>query len=230
MIFWFPLFFVLSLSAFATDDFIQVQGRCSTKVTPDRVMVTFTAENTSKDQKEAFKKTNRQIEGLKADIKKLNLEKLELKNTGYNVYPVQEYLNNKVIDKGIRVSLSLEVTTSQIERIGEVMVSASKIGITNVGQLATFLSLEKTKEEYLKCLDVASDDAKAKARQLSKKLDIKLAGVVKVVEAPMVQPAPIPFQRTMMAGMAKSEAMEAPKIEAGQQEFTTSIDVYFGIK
>lgn len=229
MIFWPLSLLLISLSSFATDDYIQVQGKCTTKVTPDRVMVTFTAENQSKDQKEAFKKTNQQIEGLKADIKKLNLEKLEIRNSSYNVYPVQEYLNNKVIDKGIRVSLALEVITSQIERIGEVMLSANKLGITNVGSLATFLSLEKTKEEYLKCLDVAADDAKAKAKQLSKKLNISVGNVVKVIEAPMVQSPPVVFQRDMMAGMAKS-AESAPQIEAGQQEFSTTIDVYFGIK
>lgn len=220
---------LLSFKSFASDDYIQVQGKCSTKVTPDRVMVTFTAENQSKDQKEAFKKTNQQIESLKAEIKKLNLEKIEIKNTNYNVYPVQEYVNNKVIDKGIRVSLALEVITSQIERIGEVMLSASKLGITNVGSLSTFLSLEKNKEEYLKCLDVAADDAKAKAKQLAKKLSISLGSVVKVVEAPTVSPPPVIYQRDMMAGMAKS-AESAPQIEAGQQEFSTTIDVYFGIK
>ena len=44
---------------------IQVQGNCEIKVVPDRGTITFTSENQSKDQKEAVKKTNDQINKLK---------------------------------------------------------------------------------------------------------------------------------------------------------------------
>src|SRR5690606_13755365 len=118
----------------------------------------FTAENQSKNQKEAVKKTTEQIEKLKAQIKKLNLKDLMLKNSNYNVYPVREYEKERYVDKGYKAALNLEVTTSEISRIGETMIKASEAGIINVGNLTTFLSLEKSREEYLKCLDIAADD------------------------------------------------------------------------
>ena len=216
-------------STLAADNYIQVQGRCQTKVSPDRAMITFTAENQSKNQKEAFAKTNQQINNLKEQIKKLNLEKLELKNSSYTVYPVREYEKEKVVDKGIRVSLSLEVMTSQIERIGETLELASKEGITNVGSLGTFLSQEKNQAEYLKCLDVASDDARAKAKQLAKKLDVGLGQVVRVIESPATVSTPVYHERAMMKS-AMSDAGGSPAIEPGTQEFSTTIEVSFGIK
>lgn len=212
-----------------TEDVIQVQGKCETKVTPDRVMITFTAENQSKNQKEAFKKTTKEIESLKEQIQKMNLKNVELKTTGYQVYPVREYEKERMIDKGMKVALALQVTTSEIDRIGDTLVMASKKGIKNVGSLQTFLSQEKTRSEYLKCLDVAADDANAKARQLAKKLKINMGEVVKVIESPMSTPTPVYHERSMMMN-AKSSDMDAPSIEAGQQDFSTTIEVSYKIK
>ena len=37
-----------------------------------------------------------------------------------------------MVDKGIRASMTLEVTTSDIARLGESMVEASKVGLEKV--------------------------------------------------------------------------------------------------
>ncbi|WPU63447.1 SIMPL domain-containing protein [Peredibacter starrii] len=217
---------LFSVAAFADDPEISVQGNCEIKVTPDRGAITFTAENQARDQKDAVKKTTEQINQLKEEIKKLNLADLELKNTNYNVFPVREYEKEKIVDKGIRATLSLEVTTSEIARIGEAMQSAAKVGVINVGSLTTFLSLEKSQKEYLKCLDIAADDAKGKAQQLAKKLGFKLGDVIKLNEVPqMPQPVPV-MERAMMKSMDAAPA----QIEPGTQQYSTNIQVTFKIK
>lgn len=223
------LLVLFSASSYAMDvPQIQVQGNCEIKVVPDRGTITFTAENQSKDQKDAVKKTNDQINKLKDEITSLGLDHLELKNTNYNVYPVRDYEKEKYIDKGVRASLTLEVTTSEISKIGEAMVKASKVGINNVGSLMTFLSLEKSQKEYLKCLDIAADDAKNKAVQLGKKLGFKVGEVIGLNEVPNIQrPTPYP-ERAMMKSMAMDAA--PVQIEAGTQSYSTNIQVTFSIK
>lgn len=222
------ILFLFSLPAFAEMDVpkITVHGKCDMKVIPDRGSISFTAENQSKDQQEAVKNTTAQIEQLKEYIKELKLGDLELKNSQYNVYPVREYEKDRIVDKGYRASLSLDVTTSEIKRIGEAMMKASKAGITNVGQLATFLSLEKSQHEYLKCLDVAAEDAKGKAQQLAKKLGFKLGDVIALNEVPETPRTPVPVG-VMMKGIS---ADSAPQIESGTQNYSTNIQVTFGIK
>lgn len=221
---------LFSASSFAMDvPQIQVQGNCEIKVVPDRGTITFTAENQSKDQKEAVKKTNDQINKLKDEITSLGLDNLELKNTNYNVYPVRDYEKEKYIDKGVRASLTLEVTTSEIGKIGEAMVKASKVGIINVGSLSTFLSLEKSQKEYLKCLDIAADDAKDKAVQLGKKLGFKVGEVINLSEVPNIQ-RPQPYMgHAMTKSMSMAEAAPV-QIEAGTQNYSTNIQVTFSIK
>jgi uncharacterized protein YggE len=226
-----PLIFILSSFVMASNnEGLKVQGNCTMKVIPDRGIVSFTAENQNKEQQEAVKKTSQQINLLKEKIQKLKLADLEVKTTNYSVYPVREYEKDHYVDKGTKVSMTLEVTTSEIQRLGEAMVEASKVGIQNVGSMVTFLSLEKSQAEYLKCLTIASNDARKKAEQLAKELDFKVGKVLNVVESPATSPSPGPYPER--AFMAKSAMMDAAPVvvEAGTQNFSTNILVTFDIK
>ena len=209
---------------------VVVQGSCNIKVTPDLGTISFTAENQSKNQQEAVKKTNDQINLLKKQISDLKLAGLDLKNTNYSVYPVRDYEKERYIDRGTKVSLTLEVTTSDIARIGETLILATKNNIQNVGQLSTFLSPEKSQAEYLNCLDIAAVDAKNKAQQIGKKLGFRVGEVLHVNESPSI-PQP-QYRNALSMAFADSTggAMEKTTIEAGQQQFATTLQVTFSIK
>ena len=223
------LLLIISPVLFASEtEGVQVQGSCQMKVIPDRGTVSFTTENQTKDQQEAVKKTNSQMNDLKEKIQKLKLADIEFKTTNYSVYPVREYEKDHYVDKGTKASMTLEVTTSEIPRLGEAMVEASKAGIQNVGSMVTFLSLEKSQAEYLKCLDIASNDARKKADQLAKKLGFKVGDVLNVIETPTPQSNHFP-ERAMFAKGAMMDAAPV-SIEAGSQIFSTNILVTFDIQ
>ena len=223
------LLLILSPVLFASETKgVQVQGSCQMKVIPDRGTVSFTTENQTKDQQEAVKKTNSQMNDLKEKIQKLKLADIEFKTTNYSVYPVREYERDHYVDKGTNASMTLEVTTSEIPRLGEAMVEASKAGIQNVGSMVKFLSLEKSQAEYLKCLDIASNDARKKADQLAKKLGFKVGDVLNVIETPAPQSNHFP-ERAMFAKGAMMDAAPV-SIEAGSQIFSTNILVTFDIQ
>jgi uncharacterized protein YggE len=208
---------------------VQVQGSCDIKVVPDRGSVSFTTENQSMDQQEAVKKTNAQMNDLKEKIQKLKLESIEFKTTNYHVHPVREYEKDRYVDKGTKVSMTLEITTSEISRLGSAILEASKARIQNVGQMVTFLSLEKSQSEYLKCLDIAGNDARKKAEQLAKKLGFKVGDVKNLIESPTQSNAPIPiYAKSMMANSLRGA--EVAPVEAGTQNFSTNIQVTFEIK
>jgi uncharacterized protein YggE len=227
-----PLLLAISLNTIAAESKqVLVQGNCHLKVAPDKGTITFTAENTSKNQKEAVNKTNQQINELKEKIIDLKLKNLDFKNTQYSVYPVREYEKDHYVEKGTRASLSLEVTTSEITKLGQTLALASELNIKNVGSLMTFLSEEKREENYLRCLDIAALDAKNKATQLAKKLNFKLGPVISVNEAPVsVNPPPYPVRTMMKASMMASADMVETNIEAGEQNFSTSLQISFAIQ
>ena len=97
--------------------------------------------------------------------------------------------------------------------------------------MCTFLSLEKSQAEYLKCLDIASNDARKKAEQLAKKLGFSVGDVQNVIESPMPQQQPTPYpERAMFAKGASMDSAPVVSVEAGTQNFSTTIQVTFNIK
>lgn len=221
---------VLISSMALADSKIEVQGSCDIKVTPDRGVITFTSEHQAKDQQDAVKKTHDQINKLKEEIKALKLSDLELKTTNYSVFQVREYEKDKYVEKGYKATLSLEVTTSNIAEIGNTTVKASNVGIKNVGSLSTYLSNEKTQEEYLKCLDIAAIDAKKKANQLANKLGFKIGNVIELVESPNIQKSYGDRPMLKMMALSSNESAAPSDVEAGKVQFATTIKVTFAIK
>jgi uncharacterized protein YggE len=207
---------------------ITVQGNCDLRVIPDRGRVTFSAEHQTKDQKDAVARTNKQITELREEIAKLKLADLELKSTAYAVYPVREWEKDKLVSKGYRATLALEIVTSEIGRLGEAMQKASAVGVTNVGDLQTFLSLEKSREEYLRCLDVAAEDARGKANQLAKKLGFRIGDVVYLNEVPnLIKPV---YENVQMKAMAEAATAPPAPIDPGTQQYSTNLQVTFSIQ
>ncbi len=223
---------ILALTAstsFAATSFVQVTGKCQMKVVPDQASLSFTAEALEKDQKKAVSKITDQIKNLTEKIKALKLKDAVLSTSNYNVHQQREWENNKMVDKGYRANVTLTLTASDISRMGEAMSEGSKAGITNVGNLQTFLSLEKEQAEYLKCLDIAATDAKNKADQLAIKLKAKVGDVLEIYERPQTSsPMPV-YERAMMMKGASADASPMT-VEAGEQTFSTQIEVKFSLK
>ena len=220
----------LSTSSFAATSFVTVTGKCQMKVVPDQASLAFTAEALEKDQQKSVTKITTQMKELTDKIKELKLKGMVLETSNYNVHQQRDWENNKMVDKGYRASVTLTVTSNEISRMGEAMAVGSKVGITNVGSLRRFLSLEKEQAEYLKCLDIAAEDARGKADQLAKKLKARLGDVLEIYERPqMSSPSPV-YERTMMAMKGASDAMSSVPVEAGEQLFSTQIEVKFSLK
>ncbi len=211
---------------------VSVQGRCEIKVTPDRGNLQLRTEKTAADTALAVDEVSKKIEAAKKKIQKLELADLELRTTHFQVHEHREWENNKNVFKGYRASLGLEVTTSDIAKLGNVMAEAAKLGLTGTDSLRTFLSLEKSQKEYLKCLDIASADALKKAKQLAKSLDASVGEVESVNESPAIISAPQPMYSAMMDGGMRGmeKAAQAPSIEVGDQTFSTTLQVSFQLK
>ncbi|MFY7993832.1 MAG: SIMPL domain-containing protein [Bacteriovoracaceae bacterium] len=221
---------LFSTSSFAATSFVNVTGKCQMKVIPDQASLAFTAEALEKDQQKAVNKITVQTKELTDKIKELKLKGMVLETSNYNVHQQRDWENNKMVDKGYRASVTITVTSNEISRMGEAMVLGSKVGITNVGNLRSFLSLEKEQAEYLKCLDIAAEDARGKADQLAKKLKAKVGDVLEIYERPQQSsPSPV-YERTMMAMKGASDTMASIPVEAGEQVFSTQIEVKFSLK
>lgn len=221
------LLFSISMPGLARH--VSVTGKCEIKVTPDRGSVQLLTEKTAPTVKEAVDVVSKQIDAAKAAVQKMNLKDLELRTTQFQVNPHHNWENNKNVFKGYRATLGLEIVTSEIVKLGDVMAKASALGVNNTNNYRTFLSLEKSQAEYLKCLDIASTDGEKKAQRLAKNLKANLGEIESITEGQAQVDEPRPMVM-MEAAMAKSVSDAAPSIEVGNQTYSTTVRYVFKLK
>jgi len=198
-------------------------------VTPDRGSVELSMEKTAPSVAAAVAEVTKRIDAARAEVKKLNLANLELQTSQFQVNERRDWENQKHVFKGYSATMGLTVSTSDVPRLGDVLGMASKLGLNGSGGLRTYLSNEKQQSEYLRCLDLATVDARKKAERLVSKLGAKLGALESIIEGPRQDASPPPNARMEMA-MSKASADSGPTIDVGQQTLSTSIRVTFGLK
>jgi len=212
--------FGVPLSSFARDREVSASGSCTKISTPDRGQITLVAEAQDKDLQVAAKRATEQYERASQAIKKLGLEHLDLRTVEYSLNEVREWEKNKMVPKGFKARMGLQVSTSSIQKLGDVIAIAANEKLQDVSGLTTFLSPEKLRLEQFSCLQAASNDAREKAQKLAESLGAKLGEVITV--------------RPMMAmadgAMMSKSAVAAPSIDAGQQELHVNVDAVFSLK
>lgn len=228
----FMIIFFLSSLAFAApaDKFIHVKGNCLREVMPDRGSIILTAEFIDMDAGSASKKAIEQYNKLNDAIKKLNLPDAKFETNEYSVNEEIEWTQNKRVLKGYRARMGLRVTTSQIAKLGDVIVVSTKIGVKDIGALMSVTSEKKMKEEREACLEEAFQNARLKADRLAKVAGVQINKVLSIAEegAEIVVPPRPMMAHTMMAkGMAAPE-MDAPHIQTQGRNIEVSVQAVFG--
>lgn len=223
----------LSMNALAAADVrsVTVSGNCTKRVEPDRGTITLIAEFNDKTAQSASKKAMETYEQIRAEVKKMKLKDLELQTSNYSVAEDIAWENNKQVKRGFRASLGLQVSTSEISRLGDVLALSSTLKINRVENLSTYLSAKKSKEEREACLVEAIGNAKSKAEKMTTAASAKVGSVLSIDET---DGGSIPTPRYMAKAQAMSavsdESSIAPGIESQPETVTVNVQVRFAIQ
>lgn len=220
----FILLFFLSAGAHART--VATIGFCEREVAPDRAGLVLTVEARENAAGAAGAKASKQYEKLRGEIRKLKLADMKLQTSHYNVQPLYDYENGKARARGYQAVMSLDLETSEIARMGEVIELVSKLGVQNVSQLNMFLSPEKQRSEHEGCLEEAVRNARQKAERLAKAEGAKVGPVQTIEESKRMDSSPVP-PMPMMA-MAKSES--GPVMETRAQRVQVTVHATFSLK
>lgn len=226
---------LISTSLFAADAnprMVSVSGECNHMVSPDRGSITLTVEYLNMDLAKATREAADSYERVSSAVKKLKLDNFNMRTSEYSVSQVMEWQKDHQVMKGYRVRMGLWVSTSETNKLGEVIAIASREKVKEVNSLQTYLSDERQMVEEIACLQEASANARVKAQKLASALGASLGEVITVNESGVSRPFFQPQREMMMRGKAMSMAMDAaaPNIEAGQQNLSLSVQVTFGLK
>ena len=126
---------------------------------------------------------------------------------------------------GYQVSNTATITVRDLAKTGSVIDAGLGAGATSMDGLE--FRLEDPSEAGVAARTLAVEDARKRAQTLASSADVKLGGVIGIVEG---ERSAVPFARDggMRAMAMKAEAADTP-VESGSQEISVSVVLTFAI-
>lgn len=199
---------------------ISVSGKGIVYAKPDIAVIDLSVITEGKSigavQTENSNKMNAVIEFLKG----FNIDENDIKTVRYNISPRYLYVEGKVPEiSGYTISQSLEVKIKQLDSIGEILDQSVNNGINQISSLR--FSVDDDNELKAEARELAIEDAKTKAKELSNALGVKL---VKIIGFTETSDYDYPVYREMAMGGGG-----IPEIETGENEISVTVNLIYEI-
>jgi uncharacterized protein len=207
---------------------VSVSGQGEVTAMPDRARVRLGVTHVSPDLAAAESQVNTTVRGFLTEARALGLRDEHVNSTGTSIQP--EYVwdekerNNRLV--GYRVSRDIEALVLDLDRLGDVLLGATKVGINQVQ--APQLESSKEREVQQQALVKATEDAQARAKLIAATLGMKL-GMVHTVNATEAGPPP-PMPKMAMMRMAADGGAggnEQMGLNAGELRYSASVNAEF---
>lgn len=208
---------------------IVVNGEGNSSVAPDMAVVTMAVVKQAETADKALKDNNEALAQVLSAVKVAGVADKDIQTTGFSIAPNYRQIN----DGGIRVSgpeiIGYTVTNTvtlrlrDLSKVGGLLDSAIKLGINQGGQVA-FLK-EHPQDTITEARKAAMRDAMDKARTLAEAAGVSLGRLIEVNEN-FTPPMPAP----MMRAAKMSAADESVPIASGENTYSVTVNVTFGIK
>ena len=219
---------------------ITVSGEGEVFATPDIAVFTFSVEAESSTIKEAQDSASKSANSALEYLDNVDIDDEDIKTTNYSASPRYEYRRETIVCVtdpcvqppgrqvliGYRVTQTIQVKVRNIDEAGEVLAGVGGFAHT-LGGLN--LSIENEDEIRREARKIAIGDAKAKARILSKDLNVKLVRIVGFSESGFVGQK----NRIFGAGdvFIEAESLESiPNIPTGENKITSNVSITYEIK
>jgi len=222
---------VFSPVAAVTDDngapVISVSGNGKVTTAPDRAIVSLAVETENGDVKKAQQENAARMDRCINALKEMGLTSDDLKTTGYNIHTEMDRDNSGSILPGkvkyYKVTNTLEVTLSDINRTGEVIDTAIANGANSVNYISFTLSDEKAQELRSQALTAAVTQARGDADTVVNALNMKILGVQDV----SVGGSYSPMRYTDNFMLKGAEAAISTPIEPDTVDVTASVSISY---
>jgi uncharacterized protein YggE len=209
---------------------VSVQGTSTENYPPDKAIIAFAVETSSKDVKLATKNnaitSDNIIKAVKKYIDPLKGEKIKTSN--YRVVPLYDYNknSNKNTIIGYQVTNQVTVESKQVKNTGEIIDIAIANGANRVDNLS--FSLEENNKITEGLIKKATNDAYLKAQASAEALGYKVSGV-KNLSVSTSRQQPYQSDNYYRAGKAAMAESVSTPIEPGDTDLNAFVQAEFYI-
>lgn len=203
-------------------DLFSVTGEGKVTVVPDTAIVDLGITANKPSVKEAQTEANTVIKNITQSLKDLGIADKDVKTSNYSVYPQYDYQPgsaNRIA--GYQVNASITVTVREIDKVNQVIDTATAQGANIVGGIQLTVDDKQQKALLQQARELAVKEAKDKANSLALAAGITLGKIINVQEG-FSDPRPV-FAKEMMAVGGGGET----DIQPGSTDITSSVTLYY---
>jgi hypothetical protein len=205
---------------------INVQGETQFEVAPDLSKIRFRLETRSLTAQDAQVRNRQMQDSVLAALTNAGARKSDIETTDYRVerWTEWDYEMQRQIEKGYLVTNAFVVSTTDLEKVGNLLDAGIQAGANNVESISFELSDAKQREVKTEALRKATQNARDKAEALADGAGVRLGKVLSLNEnSYYVQP----FYRgdVMMAKAEMGGAPEVPPTAVSPQSVQVSAQV-----
>ena len=209
---------------------VAVTGQGEVSVAPDRARLSLAADALNADLKTAEASVNKIVRAYLAEAKSLGLKDEKISTAGISISPEYVWDEKQRQQKlvGYRARRDIEVVIDDLDKLGDFVLRATKVGINHVSSPV----LESSKSEALsrQALVKAATDARDKAKLLAETLGMKLGPARSVrVNDGMPPPQPMVKVMAMRAEGADMGGNQEMGFAGGEIKYSASAAVEFDL-
>ncbi len=235
MRFLLPVLLLLPLAAAAQDKAserrsVSVSGQAEVSVMPDRARLVMSVDRLTPEVKPGEAEVNKVVRAYLAEAKALGVEDKNLSTTGVSIQP--EYVWDEKARRqrlnGYRVRRDIAVLITDLEKLGDYLLSATKVGINQVNP--PMLESSRAKEVEREALAKAADDARARAQVLAQTLNAKVGPVwrISAIDGGSMPPMPKMMEMRAMSDASQSGNQQMG-FSLGEIRYTASVHADFDL-
>ena len=211
---------------------ISVSGTGSISVVPDVVLVNISVVTQEATSEEAVNKNSEITKNVISAIEETRVLDLEVKTVSFNLSPLYEYFEEGEISKiyAYRITSTIEVQTSEIEKTGEIIADASEAGANNINSIRFDLNEQTRNQAKNDALSKATADANNKALAIANSLNLQLDKIFYISESGTYFPGPIYGMGSSETKMYAEQEIAPPPIMPEEIEVTAEVEIVFYFK
>ncbi|HEY4695293.1 MAG TPA: SIMPL domain-containing protein [Candidatus Hydromicrobium sp.] len=208
---------------------ISVTGSGTVKVIPDEVFIDISVITERATTQDAVDENSKISERIISAIEKLNAENLTIETISFNLNPLYNYSQKNKPPRiyAYQVTSTVEVRTTDLEKIGEIIATATESGANDISSIGFDLTDDSKKTAINNALAEASKDADNKALAIANSTGLKIDRILYISESGTSYPGPL--YSTFKTAEVDEEAagVTPPSILPQEIEITASINIVY---
>jgi uncharacterized protein len=219
-----PIPFSVNSVTTTKSDTFNVTGEGKSSAVPDSASLSVGISANGSTVKQVQDQINTTSNRISDAIKKVGIDSSDIQTTNYNIQPNYDYANGSQRITGYNANTNLSIKIKDLQKINEVIDSASASGANQIGAV-NFEVSDKTKAEN-EAREKAVADAKLRAENAAKVGGFRLGRLINYSESSGgMGPRPLPAQTLELARDAGNT-----KVEPGTSEITMMVTLSYEIE